>query len=195
MARGWLRGPRAASLTGMTSSAQPPDQPSFDAVLRGRRTVKTYGPDPVPREIVEEILEAARWAPNHRMTEPWRFRVLGPAAFAALCEVSGEGAVKLRRAPTLIVASYVPSPLPLHAAEDMQAAACATYNVLLAAEARGLASYWRTPAILRMAAGREACGLPDGEEVLGLIHLGDHVEEQPEPPARRGIDHYVTWLD
>ena len=84
--------------------------------IRTRRTVKAFRPDPVPREQLERILGAARWAPNHRLTQPWRFRHVGPVALGRLMSASGDE--KLLRAPTLVVASYAPSPLPPHAVED-----------------------------------------------------------------------------
>ncbi len=72
-------------------------------------------------------------------------------------------------------------------------AACAVYIVLLGAHARGLANYWRTPGILRTAAGCAAVGLGEGERFLGLIHLGPKRQEQP-PPARPEPDEFVTYL-
>lgn len=163
--------------------------------IHTRRTVKSYRPEPVPRDVLERILDAARWAPCHRMTEPWRFRVVGPQALERLSTVAGDGAKKLRRAPTLVVASFVPSPLPPHAIEDEQAAACAVYAVLLAAHAEGVASYWRTPGVLRDSAGRDAVGVPGDERILGLLHFGTAAGKPPKPPRRRGIDHYVAFLD
>jgi nitroreductase len=166
----------------------------FDAI-RTRRTVKSYRPEPVPHDVLERVLEAARWAPNHRQTEPWRFRVLGAEAQSRLKQAAGGGADKLERAPTLVVASFIPSVLPLHAHEDEQAAACAVYAVLLAARAEGLASYWRTPGVLRSDEGRAAVGLDEGEQVLGLLHFGEPEGEVPDAPERGPLEHFVTWLD
>lgn len=163
--------------------------------IRTRRTVKSYRPEPVPRDVLERILEVARWAPNHRQTEPWRFRVLGPAAQSRLKVAAGGGAEKLERAPTLVVASFVPSVIPLHAHEDEQAAACAVYAVLLAARGEGLASYWRTPGVLRTDEGRAAIGIPENEEILGLLHFGEPDGDLPAPPDRGELDDYVTFLD
>jgi nitroreductase len=163
--------------------------------IHGRRTVKAYGPEPVPRETLEELLELARWAPNHHLTEPWWFRVVGPASLARLKEAAGPGeAPKLDRAPTLVVASCVLSGDPVQDEEDLHATACAVYAVLLGAHARGLAGYWRTPAVLRTPDGRAAVGLPDEERFVGLIHLGKPHGDRPLR-ERRPLDAYRVFLD
>ena len=54
-----------------------------EEAIRTRRTHKAYGPEPVDRATLEELLDLARWAPNHHLTNPWRFRVLGPAGARA----------------------------------------------------------------------------------------------------------------
>jgi len=155
----------------------------LEDAIRTRRTHKAYDPAPVDRETLEALFELARWAPNHNLTNPWRFRVLGPRALAALKAAAGpENAAKLDRAPTLVVASAAVSGTdPLADDEDVQAAACAVYAVLLGAHDRGLGGYWRTPGVLRTPAGRAACGVAEGERVLGLIHLGRHKGERPTP--------------
>ena len=166
----------------------------LEDAIRSRRTHKAYGAEPVPRETLEELFELARWAPNHNLTNPWRFRVLGPESLARLKEAAGpEGAAKLDRAPTLVVASQVRSDDPLQDEEDLCAAAVAAYIVLLGAHARGLAGYWRTPAVLREPEGRAAVGVPDEERVLGLIHLGQPRQER-KPPERAPSGDYVTYL-
>src|SRR5881397_1807333 len=160
-----------------------------ETAIRTRRTHKAFGPEPLPRELIDELLELARWAPNHNLTVPWRFRVVGAETLGRLKEVAGpEGAAKLDRAPTLIVVSCVLSGDSVADEEDLHATAVASYIVLLAAHARGLAGYWRTPGILRSAEGRTAVGLPDGERFVGLLHLGHPRQEKP-PPERPGSEH------
>ena len=78
--------------------------------------------------------------------------------------------------------------------EDVLAAGVAAYIVLLAAHGRGLAGYWRTPAVLRTPEGRTALGVDDGERVLGLLHLGPPRQERARPSARRPAT-VVTYLD
>ena len=166
----------------------------LESAIRGRRTHKAYGADPVAREVLDELFELARWAPNHNLTNPWRFRVLGPESLARLKDAAGpEAATKLDRAPTLIAASAKQCDDPVQDQEDYAAAACAVYVVLLAAHARGLAGYWRTPAVLRTPEGRAAVGIPDDERVLGLIHLGPPRQDR-EAPDRAPIGEYVTYL-
>ena len=166
-----------------------------ERAVRTRRTHKAFGPEPVDRATLAELLELARWAPNHGLTSPWRFRVLGPAALARLKEAAGpEAAVKLDRAPTLVALSVVTSADPVEAEEDRDAAAVAGYIVLLAAHARGLAGYWRTPGVLRTPEGRAALGIEDGERVLGLLHLGRPRQEQ-RVPERAPLDDVASWLD
>ena len=97
-----------------------------------------------------------------------------------------------RWAPTLVAASVVQDGDPVAAEEDFAAAACAVYIVLLAAHDRGLGGYWRTPAVLRTAEGRAACGIGENERVLGLIHLGEARGEKPAPeraPLAAVVEH------
>jgi nitroreductase len=157
--------------------------------IRTRRTHKAYGPEPVDRQTLGELFELARWAPNHHLTNPWRFRVLGPRALERLKAAAGpEAAGKLDRAPTLVVVSAVGNE------EDRDATAVAAYIVMLAAHARGLASYWRTPEVLRTPEGRAAVGVAEGEQVLGLLHLGRPRQEQ-RVPERAPTSEVVAFLD
>jgi nitroreductase len=167
-----------------------------EEAIRTRRTHKVYGPEPVDRALLTELLELGRWAPNHHLTNPWRFRVVGPEALARLkAAVGDEGAGKLDRAPTLVAVSYVRTPDdPAVDEEDLLATGCAAYAVLLGAHNRGLAGYWRTPAILREPAGRAALDMPDTEHCIGLLHLGPARQEQ-RVPERAPLDDVVTFLD
>ena len=166
-----------------------------ETAIRTRRTHKAFGREPVLRAELLELLELARFAPNHRLTEPWRFRVLGPRTLGRLKEAADEKErPKLDRAPTLVVASAALSGDPLQDEEDLHATACAVYIVLVAAHARGLASYWRTPGLLRTDEGRAAVGLPASERFVSLIHLG-RPEGSPPEKERAGGETYVTFLD
>ena len=167
---------------------------NIDDAIHTRRTNKVYERRPVPAETLDELFELARWAPNHHLTDPWRFRVLGPESLGRLKQAAGEGAAKLDRAPTLVCVSQVIADDGQQNEEDLCAVACAAYIVLLAAHARGLASYWRTPGVLRSPEGRAALGLGDDERAVGLLHLG-WSDREWLPPERAPVADVVTYLD
>jgi nitroreductase len=180
---------------GFVSAAAMFQSVDVETAIRTRRTHKAFGPEPLSREELLELLELARWAPNHHLTAPWRFRVVGPRALERLKQAAGpEGAAKLDRAPTLVVVSCVLGADPIQNEEDLHATAVASYIVLLSAHARGLAGYWRTPGLLRSADGRNAVGLPNGERFVGLLHLG-RARQEKEAPARPPIEQTTDFLD
>ena len=162
--------------------------------IRGRRTHKSFRSEPVPHQLLDELFELARWVPNHHLTNPWRFRVLGALTLAKLKGAAGpEAASKLDRAPTLVAATAIRNEDPVQDQEDLCAGACAVYAVLLAAHARGLAGYWRTPEVLRSREGLRALGIPPRERFIALIHLG-WPRQAKEPPARLPPGDFVTYL-
>ncbi len=166
-----------------------------ETAIRTRRTHKAFRPQPVPRKLLDDLLDLARWAPNHNLTNPWRFRVLGPQALERLKDAAGpDAAPKLDRAPTLVVCSCALSGDPVQDEEDLHATACAAYIVLLAAHARGLAGYWRTPGVLREDRGQAAVGLPQNERFVSLIHLGEPMQQR-EAPQRAPASQVVSYLD
>jgi len=169
---------------------------SLSELVRARRTTKVFGDEPLDRETIEELLELARWAPNHHLTNPWRFYVLGPQALARLKQAAGpDAASKLDRAPTLIaVGAALGGDDPVSDEEDLLAAGVAAFLVLLGAEERGLASYWRTPAVLRGPAGRAALDVRAELHLIGLLHLGPRRQDQPVP-ERAPVADVVSWLD
>jgi nitroreductase len=168
---------------------------TVEELIRSRRTHKAYDPEPVDRATLEELFELSRWAPNHNLTNPWRFRVVGPQSLAALKQAAGpEAAAKLDRAPTLVAASVLRSDDPVTDEEDHAAAAASTFILLLGAHARGLGGYWRTPDVLRTPEGRAAVGIPESERVLGLVHLGRAKGPEKTAPERAPLDNFRAYL-
>ena len=167
-----------------------------EEAIRTRRTIKAYAPEALDRATLDELFELARWAPNHNLTNPWRFRVLGPEALRRLKEAAGpEAAAKLDRAPTLVVAS---------AAQTGRAGAGRggrrgrhvrrLHRAARRPRARpGAGTGARRRCCARPRAGRP-CGLPDDEHFLGLLHLG-RARQDKAPPERAPVDDFVTYLD
>jgi len=169
-----------------------------EKAIRTRRTHKAFGAQPVDSEVLDELFELARWAPNHHLTNPWRFRVLGPRTrerLLALAEAEQPGsAAKLQRAPTLVALTAQRRGDAGQEREDLLATAVAAYIVLLGAHARGLAGYWRTVALLEHPRGREILALEAHETPVGLLYLGSPVQEQ-RVPERAALGEVVTYLE
>jgi nitroreductase len=170
----------------------------LEHAIRTRRTHKAYGPESVSPAVLEELFELARWAPNHHLTNPWRFRVLGERSRGRLMELAEQvqpgSAVKLRRAPTLVAVSATLTGDAAQDREDLLATAVAAYIVLLGAHGRGLAGYWRTVPLLDDPRGRAILGLGDDEVPVGLLYLGTPVQEQ-RVPERAAPAEFVSYLD
>lgn len=158
-------------------------------LITARRSVGRLPADPVPREVIEEILGAALRAPNHHLTAPWRFVVLQGAARRALGEAHASAvmaakpdlppearekeAARLDRAPVVIACVCVATgDDPVTLREDRDAVASAIQNLLLAAEARGLAGIWRTGAMVDEEPVRAHLGLAALDAIVGFVYLG-----------------------
>jgi nitroreductase len=173
------------------------DPTELEAAIRTRRTHKAFTAQPVDPQTLTELFGVARWAPNHHVTHPWRFRVIGPETLARLADEAERdkpgSAQKLRRAPTLVAVSAKRDEDPAQAREDLLATAVAAYIVLLAAHARGLAGYWRTVPLLSTPSVRELLNIPTDEEPVGLLYLGHPIQEQRVPP-RAPVEEIASFL-
>ncbi len=170
----------------------------LEQAVRTRRTHKAFGPEALDAATLEGLFDLARWAPNHHLTNPWRFRVLGARTRERLMQLAESkqpgAAVKLRRAPTLVAVTAHLTGEPAQDREDLLASAVAAYIVLLGAHARGLAGYWRSVALLDEHQGRAVLGLTSQETPVGLLYLGRAVQEQ-RVPERAPVAEIVTYLD
>ncbi|HEX2324269.1 MAG TPA: nitroreductase, partial [Chloroflexota bacterium] len=177
-------------------------------VVRERRSNLRIDPQrEVPPELVQQLLELACWAPNHKHTHPWRFAVvtgpgrarLGETAAAGLpaLGITDPGALakmrtKYLRAPVVLVVGSAAHPQPHLHRENGYAVAAGVQNLLLGATALGLASFWGTGAATDVPGVKELVGLRPEDEIVALIYLGWPVEAAPDgfraPPV-------VTHLD
>lgn len=183
----------------------------FD-VIKARRSVPRLRPDPVPQEIIERMLEAAVWAPNHRMTEPWRFFVLageGKRRFAEIrrrlraagfADPSAPEAVRaLDRltedtlaTPAVIAVTARQAGDEEQREDDAAATFMAMQNIMLVATEAGVGTYLRTGAILRDPALRELLSLEEDRRILGVIFVGYPAEI---PQKRRApAQERTVWL-
>jgi nitroreductase len=169
----------------------------LEHAIRTRRTHKVFASEPVAPQLLQQLFELACWAPNHHLTNPWRFRVLGPSTVERLKQIAENvapgSASKLDRAPTLVVASVYTQGDNAQQMEDLLASAVAAYLVLLAAHGAGLAGYWRTLPLLDLPASRQLLELDPLETPIGLLHLGLPRQEQ-HVPERAPVADFVRYL-
>jgi nitroreductase len=183
-------------------------------VITSRRTVKAFTGRPIEHDTLTELIDLAIWAPNHRLTNPWRFAILEQPAIRRLGDfLASEPAIAavpdpakgraklaklLERLPglgALIQVTWIRNNDPSSDLEDHAAASAAVQNLLLGATAMGLASFWSTTPALGHPATLRWCGLdPDKQGFLGAIWLGYASDEPPPPPPRKPVDevsHFV----
>ena len=181
------------------------------AVLHGRRSIRQFSDRAVTREDVETILSAAVTAPNHRLTQPWRFYVLGTQARHAYGLALGNrkakkledpiAADRVRNTvadehaalPLMIVVAMVEDANPEIREEDVAATMMAVQNLSIAAVALGLGTHIKTGAVMQDPAARAAAGVPEGERIMAVLNLG---EPATVPPAkeRKSAASVTTWM-
>ncbi len=187
----------------------------FNDLARSRRSVfpKQFVPGKeVPKEIIEQILINATWAPNHGQTEPWQFSVFsgkGLQTFANFQseiykQTSGENFMqgnyeKLRQTPLL--ASHIISigmkrttTKRIPEIEDVEAVACAVQNIYLSVSAYGLGGYWTSGGITYKEEAKEFFGLGAEDKLLGFFYIG--YVDVPSPSAKRKpLEEKVIWIN
>lgn len=179
--------------------------------ITNRRSIRKFSDRPVSREDIESVLAAAALAPNHRLTEPWRFYVMGPDSRHAYGLVLADrkarkltdpGAIrKLRETvggehrarPCMIAVATTMHDDPEVREEDYAAVMMAIQNLTLSALELGLGTHIRTGAILTSDECRAAVGVPAEQRIVATIVLGEPAEVPPAKPRRPAADH-TSWL-
>lgn len=181
--------------------------------IRSRRSIARMKPDAVPRDLLERLLDAAVWVPNHRLTEPWQFFVMeneskrrfaeirrefrrsqmpnpdAPEVQAALQKVYEDTV----RTPVILIVTSLVVEDPETREEDAWASFGAAYALMLGAWGHGLGTYFRTGSLRDYPPLRELLGLPENHRVIGIIYAGypAEVPEKRRTPAAQKI----RWLD
>jgi nitroreductase len=155
-------------------------------LLQTRRTIHEFKPELPPRKVVVDAIDAARWAPNHRVTEPWRFYLLGRETANAIADYNAEmiaasgdstGAEKKRQRwramPGWLVLTCAVSDDPVRSREDYAACCCAAQNMMLYLWSAGVGAKWNTGRISRDPRLYELIGADAAREsVVGIYWYG-----------------------
>ena len=180
--------------------------------IRGRRSIKRFTDKPVSRDEIETLLDVATLAPNHRLTQPWRFYVLGPAARHAYGMALGERKARkqpdpesgraLRDSvarehlalPAMIAVAVVQNDDPEISKEDYAAAMMAVLNLSLAAVDLGLGTHIKTGGVMDDASARAAAGVAENERIVAIVNVGTPADVPP-PKNRSAAGTLTTWRD
>lgn len=193
------------------------DPKALDEIIQKRRTIKPpmMSDAPVPVAELEAVLESARWAPSHGLTEPWRFRIFrGPArqkladAMATLYQTTlpldqqkPDKLEKMRvmplAAPVVMLVWMARQEIrKIAELEEIEAVACAVQNMQLAATARGLGTFWSTPTFVYTPEMNAWMGIGVDDRCLGIFYLGYPANPGEWPQGRRKpIAEKIEWVD
>lgn len=186
---------------------------TYDAISR-RSSTRAFKQEPVPRYQLERLIAAAIRAPNHKLTEPWRFAVLAGAAKQRYAEIrrahrakrfADPGEPQAQKAieksyrehletPVFVVAMCAVADDPIRREEDYGATMMAIENLMIAAAADGLGTYLRTGGIMEHPDVKALARVPDGYRIIGIVSLGYPAVEE-EPKRRTSAAELTTWLD
>jgi len=179
--------------------------------IRERRSIKRFTDRPVSRDEIETLLAAATLAPNHRLTQPWRFYVLGPDARYAYGRALGERearkieepesaramretvAQEHRALPCMIAVAVVNNENPEIRDEDYAATMMAVQNIALAAVELGLGTHIKTGGVMSDSAARQAAGVRDDERIVAIVNVGVPADVPP-PKKREPATAFTTWV-
>lgn len=189
------------------------DIQALNQLIKNRRSIfpQTYTDQPIPQDIIEQILENANWAPNHKKTEPWRFKVFQGAALERLSNYLGEWYVAntaeekfsekklektkkkpLQSACVIAICMQRDPKESLPEWEEIAAVACAVQNMWLSCTAYNIGCYWSSPRSIIEA--REFLELEEKEQCFGLFYMGYH--NMPAIESQRGdIKEKVSWIN
>lgn len=185
-------------------------------IIRKRRSIfpNTYIDKPIAKAIIEEILENANWAPTHRFTEPWRFKVFTEkAALERLANYLGDWYKSNTSADNFKQKKYEKTlRKPVQSAcviaicmqrdpkesvpewEEIAAVACAVQNMWLTCAAHGIGAYWSSPKSMTERTPADFLNLKEGEKCWGLFYMGYH--EMPEMAGKRQpINDKIEWIE
>lgn len=177
----------------------------IQALIQARRTIHDYTTEPLPQGALERALEAARFAPNHKLTNPWRFTIFGEQARQRIAQLGvqlkcpdrpAEDPLaqkvynKFSKPAELLLISQVLDPDPGRANEDYAAIACAIQNMSLSLWAEGVGTKWSTGGITRHEEVLSLAQLPANERSVGFLWVGIP-ELMPKTPPRLALEQLV----
>ncbi len=181
----------------------------IDELIKGRRSIKAFKPSPIAPEEIVELLNVAKWAPNHHLTEPWRFLLFAEKGkdtfvqafldsqsnkYGEVTEAVKRKAEYFRQIPLHLVVVMAEDPRQKVWDEDHCAVSALIQNFQLAAWARGIGMIWRSNDWIYHPTFREALGVKPGEKVVATLMIG-YPEHTPAPRPRTDMNELVEIIN
>lgn len=184
----------------------------LEDIIKERRSIKRFKDIPVPIDTIRSLLETSTWAPNHKMTQPWRFVVVHGDSRLKLAEATRafmegkekdpekkkaagqRGYNKLIGVPMFVAVIMEENPNPMTREEDYAATSALIQNFSLLAWEQGIGMIWETYGMIHSMEFREALGVKPGEKIIGSLHVG-YPDMIPAPRPRNAIDQLLTIMD
>lgn len=191
----------------MSTDAKTPLMSKFSEIaeiVHKRRTCKNFDGRAITKNEIENLIELAIWAPNHRLTEPWTFRVFDQSAILAfkktlLSDFSTEDRAayesnleKMTKAAAVIHITSAIDKDPKVTKENYAACAAGVQNILLGATAMGLLAYWGTGKLMTHPRVQKYLEISDSEDFVGAVWIG--FGETPEVKPRKPLSQKLKWM-
>jgi nitroreductase len=180
--------------------------------IRGRYTADAFSEEAPPRDLVERLIETSIWAPNHRLTEPWRFAVVAGDERERMGDALAEWLLSdanpntpdedevamirgsMARSPVTVVVVQcgTPDDSAVRNLEDYAACCCVTQNLMLAAHAEGLTSKWVTGRLTGYPVAKDLLGAGEHDRIVGYVRLG-YPAEGADAPERTRTPPSIDW--
>jgi len=179
-------------------------------LIKNRRSIfpKSYIDKPISKETLLKLLECADQAPNHKLTQPWRFTIFTEAGLLKLADElvslyktsTPKEAFLQKKSDSMrqkVLQSGAVIAICLHESgkipkwEEIAAVASSVQNMALAAAAQGIGSYWSTPVVIQEL--KPFLNLQENESCIGLFYMGYH-NEKPQYGNRTPLEEKITWI-
>ena len=162
-------------------------------MIKTRRSVRRFRPEPIPDDLIEKILEAGRWAPSGLNNQAWRFAVVTDKAI--IVKISGlTHYAKIVLAAQALIPVFLDTAKSYHREKDIQSIGACLQNMLLEVHALGLGAVWLGEIIKSSDQIKQILGLPEELELVAVIAMG-YPDETPRATKRKGLKDLIVYRD
>jgi len=162
-------------------------------IIKTRRSVRKFKPDPIPDDLIEKVLEAGRWAPSGLNNQAWRFAVVTDTS--VITQISGlTHYAKIVLAAQALIPIFLDTDKSYHREKDIQSIGACVQNMLLEIHALGLGAVWLGEIIKSNDQIKQLLGLPAELELMAVIAMG-YPDEIPRATKRKDLKDLIVYRD